>query len=131
MSTKPYSEVQCLVKNEIDSIRRRDGELPPTAYLVVEVADRLKKIQPWDGFDPHKPLAQNIRGVVEEVIKGKRNPGHPKKEDLDADVIWISPDPYDRLEDSLGDTRKVGRSVDSDPFLAKKEKLKRRLKQAG
>ena len=131
MSTKAYSEVKCLVKNEVDSIRRRDGELPPTAYLVVEIADRLKKMNPWEGYDPHKPLAQNIRGIVEELLKGKINPGHPKKEDPDMGVLWISPDPYDRLEDTLGDRLQIGRSVDSAPMVMGKAKLKRRLRAVG
>lgn len=128
MSTKPYSEIKCLVKNEVDSIRRRDGELPPTAYLVVEITDRLKKVTPWEGYDTHKPLAQNIRGVVEELVKGKWNPAHPVKSDPDKDVIWISPDPYDRLEDDIGDRHRIGRSVDSAPVAVGKSKLKRRLR---
>lgn len=131
MSTKPYSEIKCLVKNEVDSIRRRDGELPPTAYLVIEITDRLKKITPWEGYDPHKPLAQNIRSIVEELVKGRLNPGHPSKSDPDRDVLWISPDPYDRLEDSLGDLHHIGRSVDSAPVVLGKAKLKKRLRQAG
>jgi len=45
-------------------------------------------------------------------------------------VIWISPNEYDNLEDSLGSKQLVGRSVDRCPTLTKKEKLKKRLKQA-
>lgn len=127
---KSYSEVCCLVKNEIASIRRRDGELPPTAYVVVEIANRLKTIQPWEGFDTSKPLAQNFRGVVEEVLKGKKNPNKPSKEDPDMDVLWISPDPYDVLEDAIGDRLQIGRSVDRSPTITKKQKLKKKLKSA-
>jgi hypothetical protein len=118
-----------LVKNEVDSIRRRDGELPPTAYIVVELATRLKTLQPWEGYDKFKPLPWNLRGVVEEVVKGKPNAARPKKEDKDLEVLWISPDPYDRLEESMGDSHQIGRSVDKAPMLLKKEKLKKKLKK--
>lgn len=124
---KSYSEVQCLVRNEVDSIRRRDGVLPPTAYVVVEVATRMKTIQPWDGYDKGKPLAQNLRSIIEEVIKGKKNTNRPAKEDPDMGVLWISPDPYDELEDNLGDRLRIGKSVDRSPTLTKKQKLKKKL----
>lgn len=128
--SKTYSDIKCLVKDEIDSIRRRDGELPPTAYVVIEVAARLKTIQPWIGYDAHKPLALNLRGVIEEITKGKTNTLRVRNaEDKAMDVLWISPDPYDRLEESMGDSRQIGRSVDKAPVLLKKEKLKKKLKK--
>jgi hypothetical protein len=131
MSTKTYSDIKCLVKNEIDSIRRRDGELPPTAYVVIEVATRLKTVQPWAGYDAKKTLAINLRGVVEEITKGKTNTLRVRNaEDKDMDVLWINPSPYDALEDSLGDRVRVGRSVDATPISTRKEKLKKRLREA-
>lgn len=134
MSKKTYSDIVCLVRNEIDSIRKRDGELAPSAYVVMEIATRMKNVQPWDGYDQTATLALNLRGVIEEILKGKKNPLRqvdPKKaEDPDMEVIWISPNEYDNLEDSLGSKQLVGRSVDRCPTLTKKEKLKKKLKQA-
>ena len=127
---KTYSDVKCLVKNEVDSIRKRDGELPKTAYVVMEVATRLKTLAPWDGYDAHKPMAQNLRPIVESVVTGKVNPLHvPPKEDLDMDAFFISPNEYDSLEDTIGDKKSVGKSVDALPHACRKEKLKKRLKQ--
>ena len=135
MSKKTYSDIVCLVKNEIDSIKRRDGELLPSAYVVMEIAVRMKNVQPWDGYDNTHTLARNLRGVIEEILKGKKNPLRqvdPKKpvEDPDMEVLWISPNEYDNLEDSLGTKALVGRSVDRCPTMAKKEKLKKKLKKA-
>jgi hypothetical protein len=100
----------------------------------MEIATRMKNVQPWDGYDQTATLALNLRGVIEEILKGKKNPLRqvdPKKtEDPDMEVIWISPNEYDNLEDSLGSKQLVGRSVDRCPTLTKKEKLKKRLKQA-
>ena len=128
---KTYSDVKCLVKNEVDSIRKRDGELPKTAYVVMEIATRLKNLSPWDGFDPHKPMAQNLRPIVESIMTGKVNPLHvPPQEDLDMDAFFISPNEYDSLEDTLGDRKRVGKSVDALPHAMKKEKLKKRLRHA-
>ena len=130
-SPKTYSEIKCLVKNEIDSIKKRDGELPPTAYIVIEVANRLKMTQPWLGYDGARTLAINLRGVIEEITKGRPNVYNIRNvEDKDMDVIWISPSPYENLEDSLGDLALVGRSVDATPISTRKEKLKKRLRQA-
>ena len=127
---KTHSDIKCLVKNEIDSIRKRDGELPKMAYVVTEVATRLKTTQPWQGYDHHKPLAQNLRPIVEALITGKTNYMFVvPKEDLDMDVCYISPNEYDSLEDTLGDKKKVGKSVDALPHACRKEKLKKRLKQ--
>ena len=129
-SPKTYSEVVCLVKNEVESIRKRDGVLPPTAYVVAEVANRMKTMQPWQGYDAHAPLAYNLRCVIEELTKGKVNANRPKKEDPDDEVIWISPNPYDALEESLGGSKgQVSRSVDRAPVAAKKAKLKKKMKQ--
>lgn len=132
MSTKTYSDVKCLVKNEIDSIRKRDGELPPTAYVVTEVTNRLKTIQPWAGYDAKKTLAINLRGVVEEITKGKPNMLRVRNaEDKDVDdAPWVSPSPYENLENSLGDKALVSRSVDASPISTRKEKLKKKLRQA-
>ena len=128
---KLYSDIKCLVKNEVDSIRKREGELPKTAYIVMEVAVRLKTLAPWEGYDAHKPLAQNLRPIVESVVTGKSNPFNPPpKEDLDMDAIYISPNEYDHLEDVRGDRKKVGKSIDALPHACKKEKLKKRLRQA-
>jgi len=127
---KNYSDIKCLVKNEVDSIRKRDGELAKTAYVVMEVALRLKTLAPWDGYDSHKPMAQNLRPIVESVVTGKVNPLHvPPKEDLDMDAFYISPNEYDSLEDTIGDKKRVGKSVDALPHACRKEKLKKRLKQ--
>ena len=131
MSTKAYSEVQCLVRNEINSIRKRDGVLPPTAYVVVEIADRLKTLQPWVGYNHRKSLGINLRGVVEEFTKGIPNPNRIRNaEDKDMDVIWISPNPIEALDDQIGNRRLVGAAVDGAPIGVKKEKLKKRLRQA-
>lgn len=134
MSKKSYSDIVCLVRNEIDSIRKRDGELAPSAYVVMEIALRMKNVQPWEGYDVSKSLTLNLRGVVEEILKGKKNPFHQidplKPEDADMEVFWISPNEYDNLEDSLGNKQLVGRSVDRCPTLTKKEKLKKQLKSA-
>lgn len=127
---KTYSDVVCLVKNEIDSIRKRDGALPPTAYVVIELETRLKTLQAWEGYNPHKTHMLNLRGVVDEVLRGVPNADKPTKENFDMEVIWISPSPYDALEDSLGDKKAVGRSVDRCPTATRKEKLKKRLKAA-
>lgn len=126
---KTYSDIKCLVKNEVDSIRRRDGELPKTAYVVMEVATRLKTLSPWEGYNPQKPLAQNLRPIVESLVTGKADVNRPQKEDLDMDVIYISPNEYEYLEDVKDDRKKVGKSVDALPHACKKEKLKKRLKQ--
>jgi hypothetical protein len=131
MSIKNYSDIKCLVKNEIESIKKRDGELPPTAYVVTEVASRLKTLSPWDGYDRKKPLCQNLRAVVEELVKGKLNIRGMKSEDMDMDVIYISPNPYEALEDSLGSKVNVGRSVDNLPAtMSKRAKLKKKLRKA-
>lgn len=127
---KSYFDIKCLVKNEIDSIRKRDGELPKTAYVLIEVATRLKTLAPWEGYDSHKPLAQNLRPIVESIMTGKSNPlFFIPKEDLDMDTCYVSSNEYDSLEDTLGDRKKVGKSVDALPHACRKEKLKKRLKQ--
>jgi hypothetical protein len=127
MSTKTYTEVKTLVKNEIDSIRKREGELPPNAYIVVEVADRLKTLTPWESYDKAYPLARNLRKVVEDVMKG--NPCPKQKE---GNIVPLAKDPFDNLEESLGTPRLISRSVDSLPSsVAKREKLKKKLRQAG
>jgi hypothetical protein len=128
---KTYTEVQCLVRNEINSIQKRDGELPPTAYVVMELATRLKNLQPWMGYDQKKTLAVNLKGVIEEFTKGKPNPNRIRNaEDKDMDVIWISPNPIEALDDQIGNRRLVGAAVDRAPIGVKKEKLKKRLRQA-
>lgn len=129
---KKYSEVKCLVKNEINSIKSRDGELPPTPYVVVEVANRLKKLQPWEGYDQKSPLAANLKGIIYEIIKGRMNitSRPPETEsDIDMDVIYISPNPFEALQENI-DSRDIGRSVNRLPSLTKKEKLKKKLKKA-
>ena len=125
---KTYSDIRCLVKNEIDQMKRRDGDLPKTAYVVMEIVIRLKTLAPWEGFDNHKPLAQNIRPIVEEVMHGTKNVNRGK-EDLDLDVIYLSPDAYERLDDVIGDKKRVGKSIDDLPYMAKKQKLKKRLRK--
>ena len=130
MSHKTYSDVVCLVRNEIDSIRKRDGALPPTAYVVMEIGVRLKNLQAWEGYNPKKSHTMNLRGVVDELLKGLTNTDRPEKSDPEMEVLWISPSPYEALEDSLGDKRQVGRSVDRCPTTVRKEKLKKKLKQA-
>jgi hypothetical protein len=128
-SVKPYTEVKSLVKSEIDSIKKREGELPPGAYIVLEVATRLKTLTPWEGYDKAYPLARNLRKVVEDILHGVPVPGVKKKEE---NIIPLSKDPYDNLEDSLGDIHLISRSVDSLPSsVAKREKLKKKLRQAG
>jgi len=127
MSTKTYVEVKTLVKQEIDSIKKREGELPPGAYIVVEVADRLKTLTPWEGYDKAYPLARNIRKVVEDITHGI--PGPKRKEE---NIIPLSKDPFDNLEDSLGNIHLISRSVDSLPSsVAKREKLKKNLRKTG
>lgn len=130
MSHKTYSDVVCLVRNEIEAIRKRDGALPPTAYVVMEIGVRLKNLQAWDGYNPKKSHTMNLRGVIDEILKKLPNTDRPPKGDADMEVIWISPSPYENLEDSLGDKKAVGRSVDRCPTATKKEKLKKKLKQA-
>lgn len=125
---KTYTEVRTLVKQEMESIRKRDGEMPKTAYLVVEIADRLKTMTPWEGYDRGVRLGMNLRKVVEDIVQGK--PNYEAQAKRAGNVIPLSKDPYDNLQDSLGDKRKTSRSVDSLPSsVTKKEKLKKRLKQ--
>ena len=112
MSNKRYTEVVCMIQDEIDSIKSKNGELPPTAYVVVEVSSRLKSLQHWEGYNPKKSHTVNIRNIVEEILKGKRNIDHAVTQP-DLNVIWIAPPE----EDTVG--------------LIKREKLKKRLKQAG
>ena len=119
-----------MVKNEIESIRKRDKELPPVAYVVMEIGTRLKNLQAWEGYNPKKSHTRNLRGVVDEILKGIVNTDRPIKGDPEMDVIWISPSPYEALEDSIGDKKAVGRSVDRTPTATKKAKLKRKLRQA-
>lgn len=128
-NNKTYSDVVCLVRNEIDSIRKRDGVLSPTAYVVMELGTRLKNLQAWEGYNSSKSHMMNLRAIVDEILKGTQNIDRPRN-NVDMDVIWLSPNPYDVLEDSLGDRKAVGRSVDRCPTATKKEKLKKRLKQA-
>jgi hypothetical protein len=131
MSTKTYTEVKGLVKAEIDSIKKRDGVLPPTPYVVMEVSNRLKNLQPWQGYNATVTLSQNLRGIIEEITKGKRNILKVvNPEDKEVEVIWVSPSPYEALGDAIGDFQMVGRSVDSAPISTRKEKLKKRLREA-
>ncbi len=127
MSTKTYTEVRTLVKQEIDAIKKRDGVLPPGAYIVVEVASRLKTLTPWEGYDKAYPLAKNLRSIVEDIIQGKPNLEAKAKRET---VVPLSKDVYDNLEDILGDRRQISRSVDSLPSsVVKREKLKKKLKR--
>ena len=130
MATKTYTEVRSLVKQEIDAIKKRDGELPPGAYLVTEIAVRLKTLTPWNGYDKAFPLARNIRKVVEDITQGKPNFEAQEKRESILALLPLSKDEYDHLEDTLGDRKQISRSVDSLPSsVVKRQKLKKKLKQ--
>lgn len=126
---KTYTEVRTLVKQEMEQIKKRDGEYPKTAYLVVEIADRLKTISPWEGYNHGIRLGMNLRMIVEDLIAGK--PNYEAQAKREGNVVPLSKDPYDNLEDALGDKRKTSRSVDMLPSsTAKRQKLKKNLRQA-
>lgn len=65
---RKLEDVVRIVKDEIETIRKRDGELPKTAYLVIEIVTRLKTLQDWEGKDPKKKHALCIREIVEKCI---------------------------------------------------------------
>ena len=124
---KTYTEIRSIVKQEIDTIKKRDGELPPGAYIVVEVATRLKTLTPWEGYDKAYPLAKNLRKIVEDVIQKK-----PNLEAKKAEIIPLATDAFENLHETLFDDYEVGRSVDSLPStIVKREKLKKKLKKVG
>lgn len=70
---KKKNDVLKLVQAEIDSIRKRDGVLDKTAYVVLEVVDRLKTVTDWEERDHSKTMAMSIRELVEFCMK---NPGY-------------------------------------------------------
>ena len=71
------SEVRCLVRREIDSIKKSEsGVLPPTPYVVLEVIRRLKTLKPWEGLGASEPLGEALRLLVEQAL-GKK-PIYPK-----------------------------------------------------
>jgi hypothetical protein len=134
-AVKTYTEVRSLVKKEIDAIKKRDGELPPTAYIVTEIAVRLKTLTPWDTYDKAYPLARNLRKVVDDIIQGKPNLEALAKKESREEILALLPiskDEYDELQDNLGDKKKTSKSVDLLPStVAKRQKLKRKLRKAG
>ena len=78
-------EVRCLVRREIDSIKKSEsGVLPPTPYVVLEVIRRLKTLKPWEGLSASEPLGEALRLLVEQAlgkkpIYPKMTPTHPQK----------------------------------------------------
>lgn len=61
-------EILKLVRSEISAIKKRDGLLPPRAYLAVEVAERLRTVKTWEGRDPAHTHIYAVRLIVEEVL---------------------------------------------------------------
>lgn len=127
--SKSYTEVQSLVRAEIASIKKRDGELGPTPYVVLEVASRLRTITPWDGYDPHKPLAANLRDVIEEMLKGSLNVNRPVKSlaTSSPDIYDMDCGPYIETLQDYRDSKRIGRAVDLAPIQTKKAKLKQNM----
>jgi len=85
-----YESVVSLCKKEIKSIKERDGELSPTAYIVCEIISRLKTITSWPERNPHETLGCSIRKIVESIIKGeiKAEPKETVPFDANYDVDW-------------------------------------------
>jgi len=128
-AVKTYTEIRGLVKKEMEAITKRDGERPKSAYLVVEIIERLKNIAPWEGYEYTLRLGMNIRKVVEDIIEGK--PNYEAQEAREGRVVPFSQDAYKNLNDAIGDKHKLNRSVDQLPALSRKERLKKKLKQTG
>lgn len=139
---KKRDDVLRMVQNEVSSIRKRDGELDKTPYVVLEIIDRLKTVTEWEDRDVTKTVAFSIRELVEFVIKNPKAklPSKPTTlktiyedaesfDDFDPhpelEVDWEhskSVEKYSNLE--LGPTRK-------NLVKSARREEKRRLRKAG
>jgi hypothetical protein len=69
---KSREEVIKSVQSEIAAIQKRDGELPKTPYVVLEIIERLKTTTDWTDRDRTKPVGKCIRELVELCIKNPK-----------------------------------------------------------
>jgi len=85
-----FESVVSLCKKEIKSIKDRDKELGPTAYVVCEIISRLKNITTWPERNPNEKIGESIRKIVESILKGeiKAKPQEKVAFDANYDVDW-------------------------------------------
>jgi hypothetical protein len=69
---KTKEDIFRLVQTELQGIRKRDGELGPTPYVVLEIIDRLKTVNEWQDRDHTRSVAFGIRELVELAIKNPK-----------------------------------------------------------
>jgi hypothetical protein len=91
-----------LIAKEILALRKEVQPLPPTPYVVLELASRCK-IEPWEGYDASSSYLANIRRLVDHILKGdgikylntrkcEAGKDRPRVDDpYGADVDWGSP----------------------------------------
>lgn len=98
-------EVILLVRKEVESIKKRDGELPKTAYLLIEIASRLKTVTNWEGRDPREKVMMSIRKILENILKKTPTPISSLKTVVEDDKF--SPHPELGLDVDWSDRRQT------------------------
>lgn len=116
-----------MVAKEIQALRN-EAPLPPTPYVVMEIASRLH-LAPWEGYDANLSYLANIRIICDHVLRGGFSERHEERDQINVDRCHFD-DPYGTYVD-WGNAREARGFIDR--FLlgaSKHEKLKRQLSAA-
>ena len=73
------ADVKTQVHHAILSILKRDGTLPPNAYLWAEVHSRLATLKPWEGMKPKESIGRALRPIVEAAALNLRPVSKPEE----------------------------------------------------
>jgi hypothetical protein len=123
-----YDRALRMIAKEILALRK-ETPLPPTPYVVMELASRYK-ITPWEGYDAKVPYVANLRRLVDRILRGdgieylkaRRSEAaqndDPDDDPFGADVDWRSERESQRAVDTLF------------PNARRRERLKRHLHEA-
>lgn len=139
---KKQEDVLRMVQNEISSIKKRDGVLDKTPYVVLEIIDRLKTVTEWENRDTTKSVAFSIRELVEFSIKNPKAklPSKPTalKTIYEDAETFEEFDPHPELEVDWQHTRSVEKYSNVELGTSKKNLVKsarreerRKFKRAG
>lgn len=63
-----YDRALRTVGREISSLKTREGSLPPTPYVALEISSTLDSLR-WENYDEDLPHLKNIRSLIDRILK--------------------------------------------------------------